>query len=329
MRWKGIEVLVTGAGGFIGSHLVERLLVAGARVRALVRYNSMNDWHLLREIPAELLSRATVLEGDVRDPFFVRRACDGTDTVFHLAATISIPHSYQAPIDFVDTNVLGTANILSAAVECRCRRVICTSTSEVYGTAVTRPMDENHRLHPQSPYAASKVGADMLALSYYYSFDAPVIVVRPFNTYGPRQSARAIIPTILSQLIGGATVRIGDVSTKRDFTCVFDTVEGFLAAAGSPDGVGHVINLGSQRPVSIKQLIGLAGKVVGRKPRIVMDRQRIRPDKSEVKVLHADAGRARALLGWESRIPLEDGLKQTYDYIKSRVDRYRPGEYLR
>lgn len=327
--WKDLEVLVTGAGGFIGSHLTERLLDAGARVRSLVRYNSMNDWHLLRELPADLLARGKVLEGDIRDPFFVRRACDGVHTVFHLAATISIPHSYHAPLDFVQTNVVGTANVLSAATECGCRRIVITSTSEVYGTAVSVPMNESHPLSPQSPYAASKVGADAVALSYALSFGSPVVVVRPFNTFGPRQSARAIIPAILAQLLAGEDLRVGETSTQRDFTYIADTVDGFMAAARSEGALGQVINLGSSRPVSIEHLIGLAAKVTGRLPRILHEEARRRPDSSEVRLLHADTSKAQQLLDWHPRFTLEEGLRLTAEYIKGKMERYRPGEYLK
>lgn len=328
MDWKDQDVLVTGAGGFIGSHLVERLCHLGARVTALVRYNSMNDWHLLCELPREMLAGVRVLEGDVRDPHFVARACRGVQVVFHLAATISIPQSYATPTDFVETNVRGTANLLSAVMESGCRRMICTSTSEVYGTAVTTPMNEDHPLSPQSPYAASKAGADLLALSYVHSFGAPVAILRPFNAYGPRQSARAIIPAILSQLAEGDTVRAGDVTTRRDFTYVADTVEGFIAAASVDGAVGKVVNLGSGADVSIQDLIGMAGRIAGREPVIVREEARVRPGKSEVRLLRADATRAHTLLGWRPRTPLDRGLKKTLDYIRGHLPRYRPGEYL-
>lgn len=325
----GRSVLVTGAGGFIGSHLVEHLLAEGARVSALVRYNSMNDWRLLRELAPTHLRAVRVLEGDVRDAMFVRKTCEGIDVVFHLAAAISIPHSYRAPADFVQTNVAGTANVLAAASECGCSRIICTSTSEVYGTAERVPMDESHPLRPQSPYAASKTGADMLAISYALSFDAPVVLIRPFNTYGPRQSARAIIPTIVSQLIAGDEVRAGDTSTRRDFTFVTDTVRGFIAAALTNEAIGGVFNLGTGRSVSIQDVIDTAATILGRNPRVVREEERVRPDRSEVRLLEADAGSAARVLGWKPEIDLEEGLRRTIEYIRPRLERYRPGEYLR
>ncbi len=327
--YRGERVLVTGAGGFIGSHLVERLIQEGARVRAFVRYNSLNDWHLLRELPPDLLAQVEVVEGDIRDADFVLSACDGCSTIYNLAATISIPHSYQSPFEFLQTNLIGTAHMLFASRQCRCRRIICTSTSEVYGTAITTPMSESHPLSPQSPYAASKAGADMLALSYISSFDAPVVIVRPFNAYGPRQSARAVIPTILAQIIAHNKVRIGEISTKRDFTFVMDTVDGFIAAGQSDGAIGEIINLGSGSTISIGDVITVAGKVMNKTPEVIIEDARLRPEKSEVRLLQADSRKAASLLNWHPTVPFEDGLRLTAEYIASRIHRYRPLEYLR
>jgi len=324
---KDRSVLVTGAGGFIGSHLVDGLAARGARVRALVHYNSRNDWGLLEQMPEPLRARAEVVSGDIRDPFFVDRVVAGVEIVFHLAALIPIPYSYVAPAEFVDTNVRGTLNVLEAVRRHATARMLHTSTSETYGTARYTPIDEKHPLQAQSPYAASKIAADKLAESYGLSFGTPVVVVRPFNTYGPRQSARAFLPTVLAQALTGETVRVGSLDPVRDMNYVEDTVAGFLAAAVAPGIEGLTINLGSGRGVSMRELLDLALEVTGRTVRIETDDARIRPEKSEVMELVCDAGLARERLGWSPRVGLEDGVRRTAEWIGRHLERYKPGVY--
>ncbi|OGF16964.1 MAG: NAD-dependent dehydratase [Candidatus Eisenbacteria bacterium RBG_16_71_46] len=324
---KDRSVLVTGAGGFIGSHLVDGLAARGARVRALVHYNSRNDWGLLEQMPEPLRARAEVVSGDIRDPFFVDRVVAGVEIVFHLAALIPIPYSYVAPAEFVDTNVRGTLNVLEAVRRHATARMLHTSTSETYGTARYTPIDEKHPLQAQSPYAASKIAADKLAESYGLSFGTPVVVVRPFNTYGPRQSARAFLPTVLAQALTGETVRVGSLDPVRDMNYVGDTVAGFLAAAVAPGIEGLTINLGSGRGVSMRELLDLALEVTGRTVRIETDDARIRPEKSEVMELVCDARLARERLGWTPRVGLEDGVRRTAEWIGRHLERYKPGVY--
>lgn len=317
-------VLVTGADGFIGSHLAERLVALGAKVRAFCLYNSQGSWGWLDSVPADTRARLDVRLGDIRDARFVEEACRGVDVVFHLAALIAIPYSYVAPESFVDTNVRGTLNVLEAARRCGVRRVVHTSTSEVYGTPESTPIRETHPLNAQSPYAATKVAADQLALSYCRSFETPVVVLRPFNTYGPRQSTRAVLPTILTQLLEQKDeLQLGRLDTKRDMTFVADTVDGFVRA-GSVDGVvGETIQLGTGRTVSIQDMVDAACRVVGRTPRIVTDARRLRPDASEVLVLLSDPARARALLQWEPRVSLEAGIEQTIRWLEQHRAHYR------
>ena len=324
---RGRPVLVTGAGGFIGSHLAEALVRAGAKVRAVVHYNSRNDWGQLERLAPELLAELEVLAGDVRDPFFVQRAAAGVDTVFHLAALIPIPYSYLAPLEFVQTNVEGTLNVLEAARRHGTRRVLHTSTSETYGTAVYTPIDEKHPLQGQSPYSASKIGADKLAESYFRSFGTPVVTVRPFNTYGPRQSARAFLPTVLSQALSGDTVRVGSLDPVRDMNYVADTVAGFVAAAGAPGVEGLTVNLGSGRGVSMRELLELAVRAAGREVRVEQEEQRVRPEASEVMQLVCDATRARERLGWAPRVTLEEGVRRTAEWIAAHLADYKPRIY--
>lgn len=327
-NWKGVPVLVTGAGGFIGSHLAEALARRGAKVRAMVRYNSRNHWGKLQELPGELLKRVDVFPGDIADPFLVREAARGREAVFHLAALIGIPYSYSAPESYVRTNVLGTLNVLEACLAARVRKLVHTSTSEVYGTARYVPIDEEHPLRGQSPYSASKIGADHMAESFHRSFDLPVAVLRPFNTFGPRQSARAVIPAILSQLLSGASeLRVGSLSPMRDFTYVEDTVAGFLAAAASPASVGQVVNLGTGRGVTVRRLAELAMRLTGRKARLLREGDRVRPAKSEVLRLVASNRKAGKLLGWAPRRRLESGLRLVAEYIRDHPDEYKPGLY--
>jgi NAD dependent epimerase/dehydratase len=320
-------ILVTGAGGFIGSHLVERLVRDGGKVRALVHYNSRNDWGLLELLPKDVLSEVEVVSGDVQDPFSVRSAVKGQSVIYHLASLIAIPYSYVAPQTYVATNVLGAVNVMQAALEEGVERVVHTSTSECYGTAQYVPIDEKHPLQGQSPYSASKIGADMIAESYWRSFGLPVAITRPFNTYGPRQSARAVIPTIISQALAGSDVKLGSLGPKRDLNYVADTVDGFIKVGGSPEAVGQVMNIGSGREISIGELARLILQILGSKSRIVSDEQRVRPEKSEVDRLLCDAGKARRLVDWEPHVSLEEGLQRTIEWVKSHQDRYKPELY--
>lgn len=327
MKWENKKVLVTGAGGFLGSHLVERLFELGARVRALVRYNSRNDWGLLELVPPDVKQDLEVVAGDITDPFGVARALAGCEVVFHLAALIAIPYSYIAPSQFVAVNCGGTLNLLEAARQQGVERFIHTSTSETYGTAQYTPIDENHPLKGQSPYAASKIGADKLAESYHLSFGVPVATIRPFNTYGPRQSARAVIPTIISQALSGEVIRLGSLAPVRDLNYVSDTVEGFIKMAENPQAVGQVINVGSGKSVSIGELgekiVGLLG--VGK--RIVTEDDRVRPEASEVMELLCDNRKARKVLGWEPKVSLDEGLVRTLRFIQENLSRYKPEIY--
>jgi len=324
---KGKTVLVTGADGFIGSHLVERLAAEGARVRAFCFYNSNGSRGWLDETTEEA-AVADVRLGDVRDAWFVEECCRGVDTVFHLAALISIPHSYAAPESFVDTNIRGTLNVLEAARRAGCRRIIHTSTSEVYGTPEILPILESHPLQGQSPYSASKIGADKLCEAYHCSFGLPVVVLRPFNTYGPRQSLRAVLPTLLVQLLSGRReVTLGRLDPRRDLTYVSDTVEGMLAA-GTAEGVeGEVIHLGTGRTESVGELFQTACRVLGREAVVIQESGRFRPEASEVMVLVSDPSKAERLLGWSSRVSLEEGIRRTALWLEPRLERYRTAHY--
>jgi UDP-glucose 4-epimerase len=328
-EYRDLRVLVTGAGGFIGSHLVEALVGAGAHVKALVRYTSRGSWGHLEQVEPKVRDSVEVVLGDVRDAQFIRNHVRGCDVVFHLAALIGIPYSYEASESYLDTNVRGTLNVLQAARDAASGpRVVITSTSEVYGTACYTPMDEKHPLQAQSPYSASKIAADKLAESYYLSFGLPVVTVRPFNTYGPRQSARAVIPTIVSQVLaGGDTLRLGSLDPVRDLTYVGDTVRGFLSAGVAEKAVGQVINLGTGQGISIGELAQTIMQIAGRKMAIVADSDRVRPQASEVRLLIAKTERARDLLDWEPEIPLAEGLKRVIDYISANMAAYRVGTY--
>lgn len=327
MNWEDQKVLVTGAGGFIGSHLVERLVELGAIVRALVRYNSRNDWGLLELSPAAVKDHLEVVAGDITDPFSVARAVAGCEVIFHLAALIAIPYSYISPSQFVAVNCGGTLNLLEAARQQGVGRFIHTSTSETYGTAQYTPIDEKHPLKGQSPYAASKIGADKLAESYYLSFGVPVATIRPFNTYGPRQSARAVIPTIISQGLNGELIRLGNLSPVRDLNYVSDTVEGFIKVAESPRAVGEVINIGSGKSASIGELAERIVTLLGGSKRIITEDERVRPQASEVLELVCDHSQARELIGWEPRVSLEEGLARTIKFIQENLSRYKPEIY--
>jgi NAD dependent epimerase/dehydratase len=321
MSLRDIDVLVTGGDGFIGSHLVERLVEEGARVRAFCLYNSRGSWGWLDEADPATRARLDVRLGDIRDARFVERAAEGVEVVLHLAALIAIPYSYMAPESFVDTNVRGTLNILDAARRAGVRRIVQVSTSEVYGTPESLPIRESHPLQAQSPYAATKVAADQLSLAYWRSFGLPVVVLRPFNTYGPRQSARAVLPTILRQLLAGqAEVRLGRLDPRRDFTYVADTVDGLVRAAMTPGIEGETIQLGSGRSDSIGELFDLATRILDVRAHPVQEKARLRPDASEVLVLQSDPRKARKLLGWEPRTSLEDGIRSTVAWLREHPE---------
>ncbi len=320
--------LVTGAGGFIGSHVCELLVREGHEVRALVHYNSRGDFGNLDLLDAEVLGALEILRGDVTDGGFVRHAVAGCDVVLHLAALIAIPHSYVAPESFIATNVRGTLNVLEAARDAGCRRVVATSTSEVYGTARYVPMDEEHPLGAQSPYAASKIAADQLTLAFHRSFELPAVVLRPFNTYGPRQSARAVIPTIITSVLARGEVELGSLDPRRDFLYVEDTARGFYLAATVPGVEGEVLQLGTGHDVSIGDLAHAVFAALGREPRIRHDAARVRPDASEVMRLLASGELARERLGWKPQFDLEAGLARTIDWFSDHLDRYKPELYL-
>lgn len=326
-KLSNVTVLVTGAGGFIGSYLCELCLEEGARVRAFVRYNSRNDWGMLRELDKRKLGQIEVTAADLRDPEAVRKAVRGCDVVFHLGALIGIPYSYDNPADVVSTNVLGTLHVLQAGRECGVKRVIQTSTSEVYGTAKYVPMDEDHHLAPQSPYAASKIGSDMLAWSYYRTYGLPVTILRPFNTYGPRQSPRAVIPAIIIQALRSTSVRLGSLEPRRDLTFVTDTARGFVAAAVSPGAVGQVVQLGSQSETSVAEIVELVGRILKKRLRVCQEPQRIRPATSEVERLFASNRRAAELLGWRPEISLGQGLEKTIRWFENRSAFYKHDLY--
>jgi len=325
LNWTDTNVLVTGAGGFIGSHLAERLLSLGANVRALVHYNALGRRGWLDTLSEQ--RGLEVVAGDITDRDSVRHASRDRKIVFHLAALIAIPYSYRAPASYVRTNVEGTLNVLEAARESGVARVVHTSTSEVYGTAVSVPIGEDHPLQGQSPYSASKIGADKMAEAYHKSFDVPVVTVRPFNTFGPRQSERAVIPTIIAQCLKGASVKLGSLTPTRDLNYVSNTVDGFIAAAASANVVGKTINLGSGHEISIGDLAGLIGKLIGKPVDVVTDTSRVRPEKSEVERLLADNSLARALLDWKPSIGLEEGLGKTIEWMKANLENYRAHEY--
>lgn len=325
MEWGNKRIMVTGGGGFIGSHLVERLVQLGSQTRALVRYNAAGSWGWLDH--SDTRDDVEVILGDVRDQDSLERAVRGCDVVFHLAALIAIPYSYHAPLSYVRTNVEGTLNVLQSAMRNDVGLVVHTSTSEVYGTAKSIPITEEHPLQGQSPYSASKIGADKIAESFHLSFGLPVITVRPFNTYGPRQSARAVIPTIVSQALSEPMIRLGNLEPTRDLNYVADTVDGFIKAAESPKSVGQVINLGTGREISIGDLAATILRMLGKDLPIISENERVRPEGSEVDRLCADAGKARELLGWEPTHTLDEGLTRTIEWIRENNERYRTGVY--
>lgn len=322
------HVLVTGAAGFIGSHLCERLIRAGSRVRAYIHYNSRNDWGNLELVAPDVKRDIEVVSGDIADSFAVRNAVKGVHTVYHLASLIGIPYSYIAPQSYVQTNVQGAINVLQAARDEGVQRVVHTSTSECYGTAQYVPIDEKHPLQGQSPYSASKVGADMLAESYWRSFGLPVAIIRPFNTFGPRQSARAVIPTIIAQALKGGEIKLGSLTPTRDMNFVDNTVDGFLAVGREAAAVGQVINVGSGREITIGDLARLIVHMIGSDSQVSEDSQRVRPANSEVERLLCGNTKAAELLSWAPRIGLEEGLQRTIDWFRSgHLDRYKSDIY--
>ncbi|HUQ72295.1 MAG TPA: GDP-mannose 4,6-dehydratase [Planctomycetaceae bacterium] len=325
MNWTGKRVLVTGAGGFIGSHLAERLVELGADVRAMVRYGSAGRWGWLDDSP--VVKQMNVFAGDIRDGVNTRLAMEGCDVVFHLAALIAIPYSYQAPDSYVRTNIDGTLNVLEAARLLKTPRVIHTSTSEVYGTALRVPIDEEHPLQGQSPYSATKIGADKLVESYYRSFDLPVVTVRPFNTFGPRQSARAVLPTIITQCLSQDRIKLGSLTPTRDLNFVANTANGFVKAAEVDAAIGRTINLGSGQEISVGDLAQKIIQIIGRPVTIETDADRLRPAKSEVDRLLADNRLAKQILGWTPEVSFEDGLARTIEWLRHNLSRYRPDVY--
>lgn len=326
---ENLRVLVTGAGGFIGSHLCEALLNRGARVRALTHYNSRSDWGHLEDLPVDLRQDLEVRSGYVQDPDFCDDLIRGTDTIFHLAALVSIPQSYLAPSSFVETNVLGTLNVLNAARRHAVRRVVVISTSEVYGTAQYTPIDEQHPLQAQSPYSASKIAAEKLAESYWRSFETPVVVLRPFNTYGPRQSARAFVPSVLSQVLTADVLQVGSLDPIRDMTYVTDTVQGFIAAATREGVEGQVFNLGSGQAHSMQAVLDAILRITGRSVKIEQDPTRVRPSSSEVRELIADSSAAAEKLGWHCSVGMTEGLTRAADWVAAHLDDYKPHVYNR
>jgi dTDP-glucose 4,6-dehydratase len=326
--WQGRQVLVTGAGGFIASHLVETLVYQGAHVRAYVRYNSRGDPGLLRLLPEQIYSQLEIIPGDLRDLTAVQSAMRGASIVLHLGALIAIPYSYLHPAEVVETNVMGTLNVLLAGRDAGVERIVHTSTSEVYGTALRVPIDEGHPLQGQSPYSASKIGADKLAESFYKSYGLPVTTLRPFNTYGPRQSARAVIPTIITQVLTQEHLNLGNLEARRDLTYVSDTVSGFLKIAETPGVDGETINLGSGREVRIRDLAERIIAITGKPMEIMIDPARLRPEKSEVQRLLSNNRLAGELLGWQPQVDLDQGLRETIEWVREHLAHYRLGEYL-
>ncbi len=328
MSFKAKKVLVTGAGGFIGSHLTERLTDLGAHVRAFVRYNSRNDWGLLESLTKDKLSEVEIVLGDLRDGEAVRQATDTVDIIFHLGSLIAIPYSYVHPRETIETNVMGTLNVMAAANKAGVERVVHTSTSEVYGTAQYVPIDERHPLQGQSPYSASKIAADKIAESFHRSFGLPVSTIRPFNTFGPRQSARAVIPTIITQALApGTTMVLGSLRPTRDYTYVDDTVQGFIKVAESDHSVGETINIGSNFEISIGDIAKKVIDTIGVSKQISLDVKRVRPENSEVERLWCDNTKAKRLLEWEPRVSFEEGLSRTIQWISAHRHSYKTDLY--
>lgn len=322
------KILVTGADGFIGSHLTEELVKRGEKVRAFAYYNSFNTWGWLDSLPKDILNEIEVFTGDIRDPNGVRKAMEGIDDVYHLAALIAIPFSYHSPDSYVDTNIKGTLNVLQAAKDFDSKRVLVTSTSEVYGTAQYVPIDEKHPFQGQSPYSATKIGSDRIAESFYRSFDMPITIVRPFNTYGPRQSARAVIPTIITQLLSGKEeIKLGSLSPTRDFNYVKDTANGFITIAKSLNTIGEEINIATQNEISIGELAEEMINQINPNAKILTDEERLRPEKSEVNRLLGSNKKIKELTDWEPEYTLKEGLAETIAFLKENLDSYKPDIY--
>ncbi|MCD5410377.1 MAG: NAD-dependent 4,6-dehydratase LegB [Clostridiales bacterium] len=322
------KILITGADGFIGSHLVERLITDGHKVRAFTYYNSFNSWGWLDTLSAKKLKEIDIFAGDIRDPNGVRKAMEDIDEVYHLAALIAIPFSYHSPDSYVDTNIKGTLNVLQAARDLKTSRILVTSTSEVYGTAKYVPIDEEHPFQGQSPYSATKIGADRIAESFHKSFDMPITIVRPFNTYGPRQSARAIIPTIITQLLAGKEeIQLGSLTPTRDFNYVKDTVNGFIEIAKQEKTIGEEINIATQQEISIEKLAKELIKQINPNARIVCDEQRLRPEKSEVNRLLGSNEKIKRLTNWKPQYTFEHGLSETIEFFKHNLDKYKTDVY--
>lgn len=327
MKISQKKILVTGAGGFIGSHLVKELVELGNDVTALVHYNSANRWGNLELMESRVKADINVVCGNIEDPYCIQRIVKGKNVVFHLAALIGIPYSYIAPLNYIRTNIEGTLNVMEACLKSDIEKVIHTSSSEVYGTAIYTPIDENHPLQGQSPYSASKIAADKIAESYYRSFNLPVATIRPFNTFGPGQSARAVIPTIILQALTGDAVKLGALTPVRDMNYVKNTIHGFIKIAESSGSVGEVINIGSGRALPIGDIAQKIFKFMNRKIRIKTDDQRLRPKKSEVFQLICNNNKAKELIGWEEIIPLEVGLKETIDWFENNLTLYKVNDY--
>lgn len=322
------KILVTGADGFIGSHLTEELIKNGYKVKAFVYYNSFNNWGWLDTFPKDILNEIEIFQGDVRDPNGVREAVKGVDSIFHLAALIAIPYSYHSPDMYVDTNIKGTLNVLQAARDMGNKRVLSTSTSEVYGTAKYVPIDENHPFQGQSPYSATKIGADRLVESFYRSFELPATIVRPFNTYGPRQSARAVIPTIITQLLSGySEIKLGSLTPTRDFNFVKDTVNGFIKIYESDKTVGEEINIATQKEISIGDMAEELIRQINPNAKIVCDEQRKRPENSEVNRLLGCNKKIMELTDWKPQFTFEEGLAATIEFLRENLDKYKPDIY--
>lgn len=324
MRLDNKKILITGAGGFIGSHLTEELVNKGYNIRAFVRYTSDGRTGYIEEFPREKQKKIEIFRGDLKNSESVRRAVKGIDVIFHLGASISIPYSYEDPRDFVETNVVGTLNILESSRKEKISKIVITSSSEVYGTAKYEPIDENHPLQSQSPYSATKISADKISESFYKSFDLPVSIIRPFNTYGPRQSTRAVIPAIITQALTKKKIKLGSLTPKRDFTYVEDTVRGYIKIMESDNSVGEIINIGSGETFSIRDIVKKVGRLLNKNLESIVEieKERIRPEESEVMLLLCDNAKAKRLLGWKPEINLEDGLKKTIEYIEKNLDKY-------
>lgn len=327
MNWQGKKVLVTGAAGFIGSHLTEKLLQLGANVTAFIRYNSRGSRGSLEMLPKELQSEMKVVMGDLKDPYAVKNAVKGQEIIFHLAALIGIPYSYVHPINYVQTNVLGTSYLLTSCLDENVEKFINTSTSEVYGTAKYVPIDEGHPLQGQSPYSASKIAADKMAESFFCTFKLPVAIIRPFNTYGPRQPSRAVIPTIISQAMKNNKIKLGSLTPTRDLNYVGDTVNGFIRVAEVPESAGEIINIGSSKEISVGDLAKKIFKLLGKSPEIITEEKRLRPEKSEVERLLANTDKAKKILNWSPEITLDEGLKRTIAWTVQNPDFHKVDSY--